>query len=136
MCRIVLAALLALATHASEASAHGGGLNAEGCHNDRKAGEYHCHREPAVEYEDDFEDWDEDVVVEPPKPRRSSAARAAFRRKVACPGTGKTTGPCPGFEVDHKIPLACGGPDTPANMQWLTVEANRRKGDLGCSTRR
>lgn len=24
--------------------AHGGGLNAEGCHNNRKTGEYHCHR--------------------------------------------------------------------------------------------
>lgn len=23
---------------------HGGGLNAEGCHNDRKNGGYHCHR--------------------------------------------------------------------------------------------
>lgn len=26
------------------AHAHGGGLNAEGCHNDRKNGGYHCHR--------------------------------------------------------------------------------------------
>lgn len=26
------------------ASAHPGGLNAEGCHNDRKNGAYHCHR--------------------------------------------------------------------------------------------
>jgi len=26
------------------ASAHGGGLNAEGCHTNRKTGEYHCHR--------------------------------------------------------------------------------------------
>jgi endonuclease YncB( thermonuclease family) len=26
--------------------AHGGGLNAEGCHNDRKNGGYHCHRSP------------------------------------------------------------------------------------------
>lgn len=26
------------------ALAHGGGLNAEGCHNDRKRGGYHCHR--------------------------------------------------------------------------------------------
>ncbi|WP_211960816.1 YHYH domain-containing protein [Cupriavidus plantarum] len=26
------------------AHAHGGGLNAEGCHNNRKTGEYHCHR--------------------------------------------------------------------------------------------
>lgn len=25
------------------ASAHGGGLNAEGCHKDRKRGGYHCH---------------------------------------------------------------------------------------------
>lgn len=29
---------------AMNASAHGGGLNAEGCHNDRKNGGYHCHR--------------------------------------------------------------------------------------------
>ena len=26
------------------ALAHPGGLNAEGCHNNRKTGEYHCHR--------------------------------------------------------------------------------------------
>lgn len=24
--------------------AHGGGLNSEGCHNNRKIGDYHCHR--------------------------------------------------------------------------------------------
>ena len=28
----------------SEAFAHGGGLNAQGCHNNRKTGDYHCHR--------------------------------------------------------------------------------------------
>lgn len=28
----------------SNVSAHGGGLNAEGCHHDRKRGGYHCHR--------------------------------------------------------------------------------------------
>lgn len=37
------AVLLALASPIS-ALAHGGGLNAEGCHNDRKNGGYHCHR--------------------------------------------------------------------------------------------
>ena len=31
----------------SGAYAHGGGLNAEGCHNDRKNGGYHCHRAAA-----------------------------------------------------------------------------------------
>ena len=30
------------------AAAHGGGLNAEGCHNDRKNGGYHCHRSPST----------------------------------------------------------------------------------------
>ena len=29
---------------AGNASAHGGRLNAEGCHHDRKHGGYHCHR--------------------------------------------------------------------------------------------
>lgn len=29
---------------ASSVFAHGGGLNAQGCHNDRKNGGYHCHR--------------------------------------------------------------------------------------------
>jgi hypothetical protein len=38
-----LAAALLLAAPAV-AFAHGGGLNADGCHNNRKTGEYHCHR--------------------------------------------------------------------------------------------
>ena len=29
---------------APAAKAHGGGLNSEGCHNNRKTGDYHCHR--------------------------------------------------------------------------------------------
>ena len=28
----------------SFASAHGGGLDAQGCHHNRKTGDYHCHR--------------------------------------------------------------------------------------------
>lgn len=27
--------------------AHGGGLNADGCHTNRKTGDYHCHRAPS-----------------------------------------------------------------------------------------
>ena len=30
------------------AMSHGGGLNAEGCHNNRRTGDYHCHRAPVV----------------------------------------------------------------------------------------
>jgi hypothetical protein len=37
---LLLAALAGLGA----AWAHGGGLNAEGCHTNRKTGEYHCHR--------------------------------------------------------------------------------------------
>lgn len=37
-------ALLAL----GDATAHGGGLNKHGCHNDRKNGGYHCHRGPSA----------------------------------------------------------------------------------------
>lgn len=39
---------IAGAVWTSGVSAHGGGLNAEGCHNDRKNGGYHCHRAPAA----------------------------------------------------------------------------------------
>jgi len=44
-CLLVPALLMAfpLAT-----SAHGGGLDANGCHTNRKTGEYHCHRKPAA----------------------------------------------------------------------------------------
>lgn len=43
-----IAACGALAALASAAWGHSGGLNAEGCHNDRKNGGYHCHRSPAA----------------------------------------------------------------------------------------
>ncbi|NDK39039.1 YHYH domain-containing protein [Pseudoxanthomonas gei] len=36
--------LLVLPALAGNAWAHGGGLNKDGCHNDRKHGGYHCHR--------------------------------------------------------------------------------------------
>lgn len=47
MIRACAAAALALLA-AGPASGHGGGLNAEGCHNDRRNGGYHCHRGPSV----------------------------------------------------------------------------------------
>lgn len=43
--RLACIALAASGIVAASASGHGGGLNAEGCHNDRKGGTgYHCHR--------------------------------------------------------------------------------------------
>ncbi len=39
-----MALLVSPLSISSGALAHGGGLNADGCHNDRKNGGYHCHR--------------------------------------------------------------------------------------------
>ena len=58
---------------------------------------------------------------------RAPAARAEFVKANPCPATGKARGSCLGWEVDHVVPLKCDGPDTPANMQWLTVEEHKRK---------
>ncbi len=66
------------------------------------------------------------------KIERSAQAKNSFRKHNPCPSTGKTSGACPGYEVDHRTPLACGGSDSPSNMQWLTKSANRSKGAAGC----
>jgi hypothetical protein len=58
---------------------------------------------------------------------RSHAARAEFQRTHPCPANGATRGPCPGWVVDHARPLACGGSDSPGNMQWQTVADGKAK---------
>lgn len=58
---------------------------------------------------------------------RSTKARRDFRKQHPCPATGKTTGRCQGYIIDHIIPLACGGPDHPDNMQWQTYTSAKRK---------
>ncbi len=58
---------------------------------------------------------------------RSTTARARFQRANPCPATGKRTGACPGYVVDHKVPIKRGGPDSPDNMQWQTREAAKAK---------
>ena len=45
----------------------------------------------------------------------------------------------PGHVVDHIVPLACGGSDSPSNMQWQTVEEGKAKDKVerqGCSSSR
>jgi len=50
-----------------------------------------------------------------------------FKKQDPCPATGKTYGSCPGYTVDHVIPLKRGGADSPSNMQWQTNAAAREK---------
>lgn len=58
---------------------------------------------------------------------RSPQALQQFKKSNPCPGTGKTYGPCPGYVVDHVMPLKRGGEDAPSNMQWQTKEEAKRK---------
>ncbi len=59
--------------------------------------------------------------------RRSESARLAFKHHHPCPSTGKTSGACPGYVVDHIMPLKRGGADDPSNMQWQTTGAAKAK---------
>lgn len=53
-----------------------------------------------------------------------------FRKANPCPGTGLTTGRCPGHVVDHIVPLCACGPDRPSNMQWQTTAESKIKDRL------
>jgi hypothetical protein len=59
--------------------------------------------------------------------KRSSEAKDAFKRQRPCPSTGKSSGPCPGYVIDHVKPLECGGTDAPSNMQWQTIADGKAK---------
>jgi hypothetical protein len=61
------------------------------------------------------------------KIKRSPAAKAAFKRSHPCPSTGKTSGACPGYVVDHVRALKHGGADEPSNMQWQTASEAKAK---------
>lgn len=61
---------------------------------------------------------------------RSRAVIAAFKRAHPCPANGARVGACPGWAIDHVIPLVCGGCDHVSNMQWLPAASKSARGTV------
>lgn len=59
--------------------------------------------------------------------QRDPAQVRAFRAEHPCPSTGLKRGACPGWDVDHIVPLCAGGLDHPSNLQWLAKDDHRWK---------
>lgn len=58
--------------------------------------------------------------------RKPSTVRE-FRKLNACPATGRVQTTCPGYVVDHILPLCAGGPDEVTNMMWQATAASYKK---------
>ncbi len=61
------------------------------------------------------------------KQQRNYHAIKQFKLYNPCPADGGYKGSCKGYVIDHIKPLACGGEDTPKNMQWQTIEDAKAK---------
>jgi 5-methylcytosine-specific restriction endonuclease McrA len=61
------------------------------------------------------------------KIKRDREATRAFQKSHPCPATGRTSGECPGYVIDHVVPLKRGGADSSSNMQWQTKAEAKAK---------
>lgn len=92
-------------------SAHSGGLNAEGCHNNRKTGDYHCHRAQSFGA----------------APARAPALQAPYRSnlKGTQGSTGRAYANCSAARADGAAPVRRGDPGYGSHLD--------RDGDgIGC----
>jgi hypothetical protein len=118
--------VLALAHGA--ALAHGGGLNSEGCHNNRKTGDYHCHRAPSVA---------------PPAQRFAPEAQRA--QSLAPVDRRPQVGTDPSLAareraliererllIERERALAGGRPPVPATQALAPQDSSRRTGSPTC----
>src|SRR5260370_12410056 len=63
--------------------------------------------------------------------QRSEQAKEDFMRQTGHPRAW------PGYVVDHRVALACGGADAPSNMQWQTTAEAKAKDKVerqGCNS--
>ena len=151
---LVLTQAGTLSTQTPVAYAHSGGLNAEGCHTNRKTGDYHCHRgskpkpveQPAIapadvriRIQNYFRAANDNVGALSCSTRKtdrnvSQSTKSAIKRRdgnrcVACGSTRK-------LEVDHRRALMNGGSNDRANLATLCDECHTIKTRLDSSLRR
>ena len=79
------------------AGAHGGGLNSDGCHNDLKKGNYHCHR--------NLDKSDIEARDEPPRHTPYSRDLYSYRSYPTNILTGFYTGMKCSTNIDHVVSL-------------------------------
>lgn len=61
----------------------------------------------------------------------------AFKVTHVCPATKKKGNfPCPGYIVDHVVPLCKNGPDAVSNMQWQTIADAKAKDKVECKNKK
>lgn len=61
---------------------------------------------------------------------RRADVRAAFRRVHPCPSTGETSGACPGWQINHTVPLICHGCDSLVNLSWIPTVLKSGPGQM------
>lgn len=115
--RLALCVLMALALAVlcwAGAPPHPGRLDELGCHNDRTAGDYHCHRGSLAGRHFASKrqvlaalGFNPDKYVSPTRIKRDHAQRRKFEVMTGYPH-GRS-----GYVVDHIVPLPCGGADSP-----------------------
>ena len=71
------------------------------------------------------------VVAAPPSKERRTlrtlTPRAEFVQLNPCPANGRAVAACPGYIIEHAIPLCAGGRDTADNLVWRRASDARRR---------
>lgn len=94
-----------------DASAHGDGLNKDGCHNNRKTGDYHCHRGSASS-----------------APRQNYAPQRQYQPQQFSPGDSRPSEAYPNCTAARAAGAAPVHPDEPGYGPHL----DRDNDGVGC----
>ena len=66
------------------------------------------------------------IFISPAAGGGARVAELEFQRLHPCPANGAREGDCPGYAIDHVVPLCLGGPDVAYNMRWLRLSELKR----------